>query len=115
MKRIPFSYLALDLIAVTIFALIGRMSHQHGLTALGVLSTAVPFLVATLIGFIVGRYLTRNLMVQGLIVWLFTLNLGMILRVAFGGGFAVSFYIVTAIALLIFCGIWRLLLRKSIY
>ncbi len=114
MKRISYSYLAIDLIAVIIFAFIGRMSHEHGLTLIGIFSTAAPFLVAAALGFIVGRFVTTNLALQGLIVWLFAVNLGMILRVAFGGGFAISFYIVTTIALFVLIVLWRLVLRKRL-
>lgn len=114
MKRIPYFYLAIDLISVIIFAFIGRMSHEHGLTLIGIFSTAAPFLVATALGFIVGRFITANLALQGLIVWLFAVNLGMILRVAFGGGFAISFYIVTTIALFVLIVLWRLVLRKRL-
>jgi hypothetical protein len=39
-----------DILAVLAFAAVGRSSRAEGLTALGALSTAVPFLVGLLVG-----------------------------------------------------------------
>ena len=47
--------LGADLIAVLVFAAIGRSSHQERLALLGVATTAAPFLVGLLVGWGAGR------------------------------------------------------------
>ncbi|MBM7050548.1 DUF3054 domain-containing protein [Rothia sp. ZJ1223] len=87
--------LGMDLLAILIFAVIGRASH--GLNLLGIFETALPFMVAALAGF----FLFHRWLPAWLAQWLIVANLGMALRILLGGGFAASFWAVA----LIFTGI----------
>lgn len=93
MKRVV--PIVIDLVCVCAFAIIGRASHQESPFS-GALSTAWPFLVACLVGWLILALLGDDgLGVRGTaIVWLLTLAGGMALRVAAGGTTAVSFVIV---------------------
>ncbi len=42
----------LDVLAVVLFAAVGRRSHAEGLDVVGVLGTALPFLVGTAVGWV---------------------------------------------------------------
>ena len=52
-RSVPEFPPALDLVAVLVFALVGRRSHAHGITLGGVLETAAPFLCGTAAGYLV--------------------------------------------------------------
>ena len=102
--------LALDAVAVLVFAAVGRRSHAEELAVEGVLRTAWPFLAGAAAGWLITR--TRGVPVAslagGLPVWLGALVLGMLLRVVTGAGTAVSFVVVAAVALAVLLLGWRL-------
>jgi len=109
--RVPTAAaVALDTVAVLVFAAVGRRSHAEGLAVLGVLRTAWPFLAGAAAGWLVAR--TRRApaasLAGGLPVWLGALVLGMLLRVATGAGTAASFVVVAAVALAVLLLGWRL-------
>ncbi len=100
----------IDLLLVLVFAAVGRASHSEGVTLLGGLETAWPFLVAC--GF---AWLALGLLHDhgrgaraALIVWLVTLVGGMGLRILAGGGAAGPFVLVAATFLGVSFGGWRL-------
>ena len=101
--------LVVDLAFVVLFATIGRLSHEEGLTLLGVLGVAWPFVVALLVGWLVAHRRSGwpVRMPGSATVWLVTAVLGLALRVATGGGFAWSFGVVTVLALGLFLVGWR--------
>jgi hypothetical protein len=101
--------LAADVAFVLLFATIGRISHTEGVTLGGVLGVAWPFVVALLVGWAVARQRTGwpVRMPGSGTVWLVTAVLGLLLRVATGGGFAWSFGVVTLLALGLFLLGWR--------
>jgi hypothetical protein len=107
--RLAAFALGVDLVFVLVFALIGRFSHDEGITVVGVLSVAWPFAAALLVGWAVAR--RRGdwpVRVPGSgTVWLVTAVLGLLLRVATGGGFAWSFGVVTVVVLGVFLVGWR--------
>lgn len=87
----------LDLIAVLVFAALGRRSHDGGDGMLAVLDIAWPFLVGAVVGHVLlvavpqlrgWHPATRA---AGAVVWPVTLVLGMLLRLATGDGTAWSF------------------------
>jgi hypothetical protein len=87
---------ALDLVMVLVFVAIGRTAHAHGLTIVGLASTAWPFLAALAAGWLtlaVGRRDGMTLS-SGLVVWISTVALGMAFRVIAGQGTAVAFVFV---------------------
>ena len=85
-----------DLLAVLVFAFVGRRTHEHGLDVAGVLGTAWPFAVGLLAGWLVARAWRRPLAPwsTGLVVWAFAWGLGMALRAGTGGGTAPAFVLV---------------------
>ena len=116
--------LAIDVVAVVIFALIGRQAHAESSDVLGVLRTAWPFLAGVLLGTLIARAgrAPRSIRVglslrlalslrTGLIVWVATVAAGMLLRLASGSTDQFSFVLVAAVVLGVFLLGWRLLAR----
>jgi DUF3054 family protein len=103
-----WSAIAVDVIAVVVFAIVGRSSHHETNDLLGVAVTAWPFLVGCLIGLVVGRIWRRPAAVStGVVVWLCTLFVGMALRALTGRGVTVTFVIVAGISLAVLLLGWR--------
>ena len=102
--------IALDLILVVAFAIIGRASHGEALTIGGIIVTGWPFLVSCLVGSVIAAVLLRlPWLPEGLVVWLITVVLGMFLRAITGGGMAVGFLIVATVVLALLLVGWRVL------
>ncbi len=101
--------LGLDLLAVLVFAAIGRRSHAEGLTAGGVVVTAWPFAAGTLIGWAASRgwRAPTSVLATGVPVWVATVVVGMVLRRITGAGTAVSFVVVATIVLGVLVNGWR--------
>ncbi len=99
-----------DAILVLVFATIGRASHERGLSVLGVLETAWPFLAALVVGWIALRAWSAPMAVirTGLPLWGITVAGGMALRALSGAGVALPFVIVAAATLLLLLVVWRL-------
>jgi hypothetical protein len=94
-------WLAVDLLLVGLFAVIGRLSHYGSLTVGGWWTTAWPFLVGTLLAWVV-LTLTRRppaAIGSGVVVWLGALVGGMVLRQASGQGTATAFVVVATLVL----------------
>ncbi len=109
------------MIAILVFVVIGRFNHDDGLTPGGIFTTFWPFAVGAALGWAIG-YLASHLrsgdlaepdfrpfrlLPEGVVIWLSTLIIGMIMRDQFGQGVAVSFIIVAAIVLGLFLIGWR--------
>ena len=99
----------IDCLCVLAFVVIGRASHTKGETIGGIASTAWPFLAGLLCGWVATRAWRRpaELFPAGLGVWLGTVAIGMVLRVAAGQGTAVTFVLVALVFLGIFLLGWR--------
>lgn len=112
MSRVWARALTADAVAVVVFVLIGRRSHEESGAVLGLLRTAWPFLVGLGAGWLLARAWRRPLRVRpvGVVVWLVTVSLGMVLRVVSGQGTALSFVVVTLVVLAAFLLGWRTLL-----
>lgn len=123
MDRLVWIAALLDAIVIVVFVTIGRSSHEEGITVAGVASTAWPFLVGALAGWLVGRVWQRpvSLVPGALAVWLGAFVVGMALRVVSSQGTAVSFMIVACSFLaatlfgwrLVFAGVRRLQQRAG--
>jgi peptidoglycan/LPS O-acetylase OafA/YrhL len=103
------AYLLVDVVAVLVFCALGRRSHAEGLTIGGVATTAWPFLTGTALGWLLSRGWRRPTAVAptGVIVWLSTVVVGMLLRKASSAGVAASFVVVAAtVTALLLLG-WR--------
>jgi hypothetical protein len=110
--RRPAVALLLDVLLVTVFAAVGRASHDETSPVAAVLSTAWPFLVGTGLGWLVVRVMRRSWpldVAPGVTVWFATVAVGMVLRHAVGSGTAVSFVVVASVVLALFLLGWRAL------
>ncbi|WP_328350030.1 DUF3054 domain-containing protein [Mycobacterium sp. NBC_00419] len=101
--------LAADVVLVVVFCTIGRRSHAEGLTLSGIAETAWPFLSGTLTGWLLARAWRAPTAVAptGLIVWVSTVVIGMLLRKASSQGVAVSFVVVASLVTALFLLGWR--------
>lgn len=109
MKRAS-GYAALaDVAAVLVFCAVGRRSHAEGLTVAGVAETAWPFVAGTAIGWLLSRGWRRPTAVAptGLVVWVCTVVVGMLLRKATSAGVAASFVVVASVATAVLLLGWR--------
>ena len=105
----PVAALLVDLLCVIVFCTIGRRSHAEGITVAGVAETAWPFLTGTAVGWLTTRA-WRNpttLAPTGLVVWLSTVVIGMLLRRATSQGTAISFVVVASLVTAILLLGWR--------
>ncbi|QCQ92630.1 DUF3054 domain-containing protein [Rhodococcus sp. SGAir0479] len=102
-----------DILFVLIFAALGRRSHEEALDVAGFATTAWPFLAGLAAGWLVtvglyrDKFDPRLVVPTGVIAWLSTLVLGMVLRAASGQGTAFSFMLVAATFLALFLIGWR--------
>lgn len=122
MQRLAWlSSLATDVIGVLVFCAVGRRSHDEGLDVAGVAATAWPFLTGTVIGWLVSRAWQRPTAVvpTGVVVWLCTVAVGMLLRKASSAGVAASFVLVAASVTAVLLLGWRaavaLTVRHGVY
>lgn len=99
----------LDVVAILIFVAIGRRVHDHGVNVRGLASTAWPFLVGLGVGWLVLTRQRRSIttLAGGVVVWLSTVVVGMILRVVSGQGTAFAFIVVALAFLGLFMLGWR--------
>jgi Protein of unknown function (DUF3054) len=101
-----------DVICITVFAIVGRSSHQEANDLLGVVHTAWPFLAGCLVGTVMGRTWRHPLsLTSGVVVWLGTVVGGMTLRLLTGAGVQLSFVLVASLVLGLFLIGWRAGLR----
>lgn len=113
MRTRTVSTLAIDAAVVVVFAAIGRASHGEDLSPGGIATTAWPFLVAVVVGSLLGGRLGGDQWWrQGLVTWLVTAVGGMLLRVASGTSAAPGFIAVGSTFLALFLFGWRFLARQ---
>jgi Protein of unknown function (DUF3054) len=101
--------LATDAVCVLVFCTIGRRSHAEGLHLSGIVETAWPFLAGTGVGWLVARGWRRPAAVvpTGLVVWVCTVAIGMLLRKATSGGVAPIFVAVASVSTALLLLGWR--------
>lgn len=108
-----------DIVLIVAFALIGRSSHAEAASPIGLWTTAYPFLAGWAVGWLVVRGWARpmRLLPTGVVVWVATVAIGMLLRVLTGQGdvagdpLPLSFVIVATISLAVFLLGWRAVVR----
>jgi hypothetical protein len=105
----PAAAVLADVVCVLVFCTIGRRSHAEGITVAGVAETAWPFLAGTAVGWLAARGWRRpaTLAPTGLVIWLSTVAIGMLLRKATSQGTAVSFVVVASLVTAILLLGWR--------
>lgn len=99
--------LLVDIVLVTVFVAIGQREHTTQNGSLGLLAAASPFLIGLLVSSFAFCQARADRWIAvwpaGIGVWLGTLALGMVLRVAFGqGGAPLPFILVAAGSLALF-------------
>lgn len=89
----PGAAVAADIVSVIVFCSIGRRSHAEGVTVGGVAHTAWPFLTGTAAGWLISRgwRAPTDVKSTGVIVWLATVVVGMLLRRATAQSVAPAF------------------------
>jgi hypothetical protein len=114
-RQVLFAALA-DVIAVILFVVLGRRSHDEGSTLSGILGVAGPFLIGLAAGWGVARaWRTPMALRTGVIVWVVTVALGMVLRHwVWDRGTAASFIIVATLVLGTFLVGWRAVARLAL-
>jgi hypothetical protein len=103
--------IALDTLSVLVFVGIGRSVHDHVVSVAGLASTGWPFLTGLALGWVgaVRLGLVPRRLGAGLVVWVATLVVGMVLRAAAGQGVDAAFVAVAACFLGLFLLGWRVL------
>lgn len=106
----PAVPLLADLLAIVVFAVIGRHTHSESDGLTGVLTTAWPFVVGLGAGWCVALAWRRRVpwsVRDAVPVWLLTVGVGMILRHLSGRGTPLSFVVVATVFLGLFILGWR--------
>lgn len=101
---------AIDIVAILLFVAIGRRSHDEGGSVIGeALRVAVPFLLGLAVGWAASRAWKAPVApANGIIIWLGTIVVGMMLRrFVFDRGIALPFIIVASLFTLLFLVGWR--------
>ena len=107
-SRIPALALVADLVAVVVFAAVGRVSHADAGSLTGLAGTALPFLVGAGAAWATPRVRAEPVSVRaGLVVLVLTAGVGFLLRWAFLGRLPLSFAVVTVIVLAVLLVGWR--------
>lgn len=101
-----------DLVLVVVFVLFGRSAHGEQLSPGGFTTTLWPFLVGLAAGWGAARAWRRPTSVgrTGLVVWVVTVVVGLLLRLVSGQGAPFAFVVVASIVLGAFLVGWRVLL-----
>ena len=108
---LPLALLA-DIVVVIVFAAIGRRAHEESNALVGALDTAWPFLAGAAVGWLITLAAKRcplQAFPGGVIIWVSTVAVGMLLRQLTGDTTAWQFVLVaTCFNLATLVG-WRLL------
>jgi peptidoglycan/LPS O-acetylase OafA/YrhL len=104
-----------DVAAILIFCALGRRSHDEGVSVSGLASTSGPFLAGTLFGWLLSRGWRRPaaLAPTGVIVWVSTVVVGMLLRKASSASVAGGFVVVASTVTGVFLLGWRAALERA--
>jgi hypothetical protein len=102
-----------DVLAVLVFAAIGRSSHAEVVDGFAVLTTAAPFLLGLVVGWLVVRaWRTPLRLPAALGVWMAVVVVGLGVRAAFTHRLPLTFVLVTVVSLALLLLGWRALARR---
>ncbi|MCU1394162.1 MAG: hypothetical protein JWM34_2590 [Ilumatobacteraceae bacterium] len=112
MSRRAWLALAIDIVLVIVFVAIGRRNHHEDEGLSGLASVSAPFLIGLAVGWLVTQVVRPHrapmAVTTGVIVWVTTVVVGIVLRrIAFDRGIATPFIIVATITLGVFLVGWR--------
>ena len=98
-----------DAVCVIVFCTIGRRSHAEGLTVAGIAQTAWPFLAGTGVGWLLigGWRRPFTVIPVGVVVWVCTVVVGMVLRKQTSAGVSMSFVVVASVSTAVLLLGWR--------
>jgi hypothetical protein len=98
-----------DVVCVIVFCAIGRRSHAEGLTVAGIAQTAWPFLAGAGVGWLLigGWRRPFTIIPVGLVVWVCTVAVGMVLRKVTSAGVSTSFVVVASVSTAVLLLGWR--------
>jgi len=109
-QRIPALAIVADVVAVVVFAAIGRMSHAQPDDLLGLIGTAAPFLVGLIAVWATPAVRANPVGVgAALAVWAGTVVVGLLLRLGFTERLPLSFAVVATVSLGVLLIGWRAL------
>jgi DUF3054 family protein len=109
-RRIPALAFAADVIAVVVFAAVGRISHAEAESLSGLLATAAPFLIGLVASWATPVVRSHPVGIRaGAVVLAGTAVLGLLLRASFTGWPPLSFAVVTVVSLAVLLIGWRAL------
>jgi hypothetical protein len=107
-RRVLALALAADLVAVVVFAAVGRMTHARPDDLLGLAGTAAPFAIGVVVAWVTPVVRAQPLGLRaGLVAWAGAAVLGLALRAAFTGQLPVSFAVVATLSLGVLLLGWR--------
>lgn len=96
------------MLAVLVFAAVGRSSHAEVVDPFGMLSTAAPFLLGLLVGWLVVRAWRAPLRLPvGVAVWAGAVVVGLGVRAAFTHRLPLTFALIAAASLALLVLGWR--------
>jgi hypothetical protein len=101
-----------DVVCIVAFVALGRRSHDEGTALSGTLAVAAPFLIALVVSWVVAwrLRLVPTEVRFGVLAWIVTVALGMLLRhTVFDRSTAGTFIIVASVFLCLFLVGWRAL------
>ena len=119
---VPMAVVAVvDVIAVTVFVLIGRANHHDGFAITGILQTLWPFVIGAAAGWSIAYVYSHvhssdwfghdfrpdRVLPAGIVIWVCTVAVAMILRYLLHQGVATSFVIVATTVLGLLLIGWR--------
>lgn len=97
-----------DMLAVLVFAAVGRGSHAEALGIAGLSETATPFLAGLLVSWLAGRaWRAPTRMRTGAVVWVGTTVVGLVVRAALTHRLPPTFVVITAVSLAVLLFGWR--------
>lgn len=97
-----------DTLGVLVFAAVGRSSHAEALDAVGVVTTAAPFLFGLLLAWLVVRVWRAPLRLPvGVAVWAGVVIVGLGVRAAFTHRLPLTFVLIAAASLAVLLLGWR--------
>ena len=99
-----------DVLAVLVFAAVGRSSHAEAMDAFGVLRTAAPFLLGLLVGWLGAQAWRAPLRLPvAVTVWVGAAGVGLGVRAALTHRLPLTFVLVAAVSLAVLLLGWRAL------
>lgn len=104
-----------DALCVLALVIIGTRNHDTDTGVGGVLYVAAPFWIALVVAWLITRaYKTSAATATGVLVWIITVAVGMVLRnLLFDRGTAAAFIVVASVFLGITMNVWRIIATRK--